>query len=550
MQKYVRRAVLAIAFSAAVTGARDARAAQIGDPPVVSDISAASCKAVRSADFTRIQDASTQITDATVVDARAKDPGYCRVQGYIAPQVGFEIRLPLAHWNGRLLEVGDGGWGGEMYLFLCDGPLRKGYACIASDMGHKAATGLALWAQNNLQAQVDFGYRATHVTALAGKAIVRSFYARAASKSMMLGCSTGGYQGMVEAQRFPWDFDGIVAIAPDMHSEADLSMRIVWKLRNLADKDGKPMLSSPALALVHKAALAACDLTDGLKDGIVGDPVGCKFDPSVLTCTSRRKSECLSPQQVAAVKRIYAGPMTSKGVSISTRGVFPGSELDWTVNEGSSAEVEEFFKYALFVPSPGPDWKITDFDFDHDYQRLGSGVPYTDNNPDLRKFKASGGKLIVAQGGNDTSEIPGAIFDYYETVERTMGGHAATEDFFRLFVVPGMKHCSAGDGAFAVDYLSYLEAWVEQGRAPDKMIGAHVDTAYLLEHSEDNGESAKDRVWLAAFKLALPLDPDIPVTFTRPLYPYPLFARYKGAGDPNDAGSFGPAPAGAHRVLR
>jgi feruloyl esterase len=457
------------------------------------------------------------------------------VQGYVAPQVGFELRLPISNWNGKFLEVGSGGWGGSIsFLFFCDGPLRKGYACIASDMGHKAGMGQALWATNNLQAQVDFGYRATHVAALAGKAIVASYYAKAPSKSMMLGCSTGGYQGMVEAQRFPWDFDGIVAMAPDIEDEADLGMRIVWHMRNFLDKDGKPVLNPSELQLLHNAALAKCDMTDGVKDGIVGDPVGCQFDPSDLTCKAGENSGCLSIQQVEAAKRIYSGPMTSGGERISTRGVFPGSELEWNGYDADWAT--ELFKYALFTPTPGPGWKITDFDFDHDYQRLGMGALYTDSNPDLRKFKAAGGKLIVSQGGNDTMEIPGAIFDYYETVERTMGGRAATEDFFRLFVVPGMNHCTGGDGAFAIDYLSYLEGWVEKGQAPDKMISAHVDTTYLVEHSEVDGRRTGART--GAFLLKFPLDPAVPVNFTRPVYPYPLRAMYKGTGDPNKAENF------------
>lgn len=503
------------------------------------------CQALLSADFTRVQDAPLQIVDVRVVAASGKAPAYCRVQGYVLPQVGIEIHLPVANWNGKLIEVGDGGWGGAMYLFLCEGPVRRGYACIASDMGHKGATHLGLWAQDNLPAQADFGFRATHVTALAGRALVEAYYSKAASRAYMYGCSTGGYQGLVESQRFPWDFDGIVAIAPDADSEADVSMRQVWKFRNLLGADGKAILAPSDLALLHQAALNACDLTDGVKDGIIGDPIGCRFDPSVLACRAGQTTDCLSAQQIQAVKAVYAGPRTSQGATISTRGVFPGSELDWQVDEGSPAEVSEFFKYLLFRPAPGAAWKFTDFDFDRDYKRLGLGALYTDNNPDLRKFKAAGGKLLVAQGGNDALEIPGAIFDYYETVERTMGGRSATSDFFRVFLVPGMKHCSAGDGAFAVDYLSYLEAWVEQHRPPDLMIGAHVDANYLLEHS-DQGASADERIWWAAFKLAFPLDPEIPVTFTRPLYPYPQFARYKGTGDPNDARNFSPVTPSAH----
>jgi hypothetical protein len=522
-----------------------AGAQQIADPASSMQAGVQSCQALLSKDFTRVQDAPMQIVDVRVVPASGKTPAYCRVQGYVLPQVGIEMRMPVANWNGKLLEVGDGGWGGAMYLFLCEGPVRRGYACIASDMGHKGATNLALWAQDNLQAQVDYGFRATHVTALAGRALVRAYYAQGPSKSYMFGCSTGGYQGLVESQRFPWDFDGIVAIAPDAVSEADISLRQVWKFRNLIGADGKPVFSHSDLELLHQAALAACDLTDGVRDSVIGDPIGCKFDPAVLACQAGRASGCLSPQQIQAARNVYAGPRTSAGVPIATRGVFPGSEMDWEVDSGSSAEVEEFFKYMLFRPAPGSAWKITDFDFDHDYQRLGLGALYTDNNPDLRRFKAAGGKLIVAQGGIDGLEIPGAIFDYYEMVERTMGGRESTTDFFRLFLVPGMRHCSAGDGAFAVDYLSYLEAWVELGRPPDVMIGAHVDTGYLLEHSEDTGGRAYGRVWWPAFKLTFPLDPEIPVSFTRPLYPYPMFARYKETGDPNDARNFVSVASGA-----
>lgn len=507
---------------------------------VSSPNAAASCSALLSADFSHVEDAPLQLTDARVIAASGRSPAYCRVRGYIWPQVGVEMHLPLANWNGKFMEVGDGGWGGEMYLFLCRGPVRRGYACIASDMGHEGKTGLGLWAQDNLGARADWGFRATHVTALAGRALVNAYYGKSPSRSYMYGCSTGGYQGLVESQRFPWDFDGIVAIAPDANSEADISMRQVWMYRNLFDAHGKPLFSTSDLALLHRAALRACDMGDGVKDGIIGNPFGCKFDPAVLACRPGHGSGCLSAQQVAAARNIYAGPHTSSGVAISTRGVFPGSEMDWATEPGASAEVSQFFKYILYRPAAGGSWTINDFDFDHDYQRLGLGAEYTDNNPDLRRFEAAGRKLIVAQGGNDGLEIPGAIFDYYETVERTMGGRRATMDFFRLFLVPGMRHCSAGDGAFAVDYLSYLEAWVERGRPPDMMVGAHVDSRYLLVHGPDKTGKGRNRIWSAAFRLTYPLDPNVPVRFTRPLYPYPAYARYKGKGDPDDARNFVP----------
>jgi hypothetical protein len=496
------------------------------------------CQALMSQDFSHLQDAPLQLTAARVIAASGKTPAYCRVTGYVWPQVGIEMHLPLTTWNGKFMEVGDGGYGGEMYLFLCEGPVRRGYACIASDMGHTGATHLGLWGENNLQAQADWGFRATHVTALAGRALVRAFYSKPPSRSYMYGCSTGGYQGLVESQRFPWDFDGIVAIAPDADSEADISMRQVWKFRQLLDAQGKALFTTADLELLHRAALEACDMDDGVKDGVISNPLGCSFDPGVLICKAGRSGACLSAAQVGAARRIYGGPTISTGVHTSTRGVFPGSEMDWSTDPDASAEVSEFFKYLLYRPAAGSSWRITDFDFDHDYQRLGLGAMFTDNNPDLRRFKAAGAKLLVAQGGYDGLEIPGAIFDYYETVERTMGGRAETMDFFRLFLVPGMRHCSAGDGAFAVDYLKYLEAWVEEGHAPEVMIGAHVDSDYLLAQTKEEEGSLRDRLWTAAFHLVYPLDADVPVTFTRPFYPYPAYANYTGKGDPNDARNF------------
>jgi hypothetical protein len=504
-----------------------------------SQESRAQCESLLTRDLSRVEDAPTELLTATVQPAQGTTPAYCRVGGYVTPQVGFEIRLPLSGWNGKLLEVGSFGWGGEMELFFCEGPLRKGYACIASDMGHKGASSSGLWALNNPQAQIDFAYRGTHVTALAGKAIVTAFYGSPPARSYMLGASTGGYQGMVEAQRFPWDFAGIVAVAPDMNGEADLSMRIVWNTRAFTGADGKAVLTPAEVQLLHRAVLDKCDMTDGVKDGLVGDPVGCDFDPRTLECHAGQSRDCLDSAEVTAVQKIYAGPTNSKGIRLSTRGVFPGSELDWEASDG--AEVAEFFKYLLPGGAAGPAWKLADFNFDHDYQRLGLGALYTDNNPDLRQFKAAGGKLIVAQGGHDAVEIPGAAVDYYETVTRTMGGLGSTQGFFRFFIVPGMKHCSGGAGAFAIDYLSYLETWVEKGVAPEKMVGAHVDSRYLLAHSEDDGKSETERIWLAAVKLAYPLDPTIPVTFTRPVFPYPAVARYAGQGSSNDANNFVPA---------
>ena len=504
----------------------------------------AQCKALAGADFASIADAPARITEAQLVETTKQligdlgDPSlpqvaaiavkhigairpYCRVRGYVTSSVGFELLLPMENWNGKFLHVGCGDWCGTTAQVGLQCGRHPGYACIGSDMGHKGNTGA--WFRTNPQAVTDFAYRATHVATLAGKAITERFYSSRPRKAYFVGCSTGGYQGMVEAQRFPADFDGIVAGAPDM-DESDLAVRSIWIKQNFFDRHGRPVLNPEEIRLLHQAALARCDLDDGVKDGIIGDPVHCRFDPAELLCKPGDARHCLDARQVKAVRNIYGAPVNSKGVVLSTRGVFPGSELNWAEMFADSWG-DDYFRETALLTTPGRQWTYLDFDFDRDYARSGVGTVFSDTDPDLRRFKAAGGKLISYQGGNDAVEIPGAIFAYYDAVEKTVGGRAATQDFFRLFAVPGMNHCTGGDGPFLVDYLSYLEAWVEQGRAPDAMTALHVSGLVKNE---------------SYFLNARP-DPGMPIAFSRPLYPYPLFARYTGHGDPNNAASFEPA---------
>ena len=502
------------------------------DPEADGAVLATECPALAATNFSEIQDAPARVTSAKLVQASGGLPAYCQVQGVVLPNVGFELRLPSSTWNGKFFEAGCGGFCGNIPIGACDAPLQKGYACIASDMGNKGGRTNGLVFYNNLQAQIDFGFRGAHVTALVGKAITEYYYAKAPSRAYFMGCSSGGQQAFSEAQRFPWDFDGIIAGAPSPTFSGPM-MYYEWAGRNLVGK-----VSPADLKFLHEKAVAKCDLGDGLKDGIIGDPLGCKFDPAELRCSSGKKTACLTMQQVEAVKKVYAGPMTSKGEKIYTGGPLVGSELNW-YGEGSaygntsvtgayadtsgtfiSAWPSEYYRYVGFMPAQGPKGKYPGFDFDRDYKRLGMAEALfgNANNPDLRKFAAAGGKMILYNGLADQSDIPSDAIDYYETAERTMGGRAATEKFFRLFLIPGMNHCWGGDGAFAIDYLSYLEAWVERGQAPDVMIGAHL-----------TGD--------ASTRYKFPLDPTS-VKFTRPVYPYPLQARYKGTGDPNDAANF------------
>jgi hypothetical protein len=540
----IRTLVLGFLLCLCRANAQDAARPAYLDPMTPTSASgAAQCSALASADFSGLQDAPTQLTAAKPVDAKGKLPAYCRIEGYVAPQVGFELRLPLSTWNGKFLALGSGGTGGAIEGDACNAAIRRGYACMVTDTGHKGTGSDGLWALNNLPAQIDFGYRAVHVMTLAGKALIERYYAKTPFQSYFMGCSTGGYEALVEAQRFPWDYDGIVAGSPDM-DEIDLALRLLWNAKQFFDdQTDRPILTQEQIGLLHQTVLNACDRDDGVKDGIVSNPLACKVDLSRLACTSGRHRDCLSSSQLQAIERIYAGPTNTKGERLSTRGVLPGSELGWNDKLLGFAAGPNIADAALryMVYGASANWTAAHVDFDRDYKRVGLGALYANTNPDLRKFKSAGGKLIAFQGGYDALEVPGAIVDYYETVEKTMGGRTATQEFFRFFMVPGMNHCGGGAGPYAVDYLGYLEAWVERNEAPDALIGAHIKESYLASQSvqwDIPGMTPELKIYAAAVDLEFPLDPTIPISFTRPLYPYPRYAKYRGSGDPNEAASF------------
>ena len=282
-----------------------------------------SCTALLNADFSNTEDAPARVASAKRMEATTDAPALCLVEGYVDPQVGFELRLPLSNWNGKLVAVGNAGWGGEVNGRECDRHLQRGYACVASDTGHRGPSSDGQWAVNNLAAQVDFGYRSVHVMTLASKAILNRYYSKEAARSYFVGCSTGGYEGLVEAQRFPWDFDGIIAGAPDM-DEASFTMRELWGSKNFVEPDGRPLLNDSEIQLLHKAVLSECDKDDGVVDGIVSNPRRADLTHQLL-CKAVQQSECLTAHQIEAIRRIYAGPPIP-GLQTSVRGVLPGSE--------------------------------------------------------------------------------------------------------------------------------------------------------------------------------------------------------------------------------
>jgi hypothetical protein len=494
------------------------------------------CESLREANFTSVPDAPTELLRPELVSAEGGTPAYCDVRGYVSPQVGFELRLPLNHWNQKYMQLGTAGWGGAVGR-SCLSYLSQGYACAESNSGHQGPGGL--WAVDNLQAQLDFGYRAVHVTRLAARAIIERFYAQSTKKSYFMGCSTGGYQGLVEAERFPWDFDGIVAGAPDM-DEADLSARDLWARRVMLDQAGHPILDDAALAILHEAALKACDADDGVQDGIIGDSLTCRVPVRDLICKTGLTGQCLTEAQARAAEQMYQGPPTFLP---SIRGALPGSERTWVRGLADPAYLDDLFEHMIYGLT---NLTTSNFNFDRDYQRLGLAALYTGTNPDLRRFKIAGGKLLVYQGEIDTSEMPTAAVDFYKSVERLIGGAKETESFFRLFMVPAMTHCTGGEGAYMINYLAAMEAWVEHASPPDKLIGLHPSDDFLaaqplppdLSASIVQNLTRQGRIAIAARQLRFPLDPSVPITFSRPIYPYPLVAKYRGRGDKNAASSF------------
>jgi len=483
------------------------------------------CEALKDADLAGVPDAPTHIYSAKLVEASASKPTYCEVEGNVAPQVGILMWLPAENWNGKFLEVGCGGFCGTLsFIALCEDPLRKGYACITTDMGHKGVEAEGVeWAYNNPQAVIDFAYRATHVTALAGKAIVQSYYGRKPEKSYFIGCSCGGRQGLVEAERFPWDFDGIIVGAPGLNY-TDIALTFAHRARALYSKNGKYLFDAKSIKFVGDAVIAKCDMNDGVRDGQIGDPRVCRFNPRDYLCKSGSASDCLTQAQATALSSFYAEQKSASGDRIGDRAFLPGSEISFLgLVENPIMKrsfYEDFFKYMGLVPNPGPKWKFEDFDLNSDYKRLGMIQSLLQaDNPDLRRFKAAGGKLIFYHGWADGGPSPLTSIDFYKTIERTMGGRASTEDFLRLFMVPDMDHCFGGNGAWSIDFLGHLEKWVEHGQAPDMMIGAHFS------------DNPMDPMFSKALDMTK-------AKFTRPVFPYPLRAQYKGAGDPNSASSF------------
>jgi feruloyl esterase len=504
-----------------------------------------SCAALGKADFTHIADAPTRIYAAVRVPASGDAPAYCHVTGYVAPQVGFDLKLPADHWNNRLLGLGCGGLCGsaEVFFHLLTRwlpPLQQGFAVFGTDMGHRGVDSQdGLWAVDNPQGRIDYFHRATHVATLAAREIAAKFYGRPVTRAYFWGNSTGGRQALVEAQKYPADYDGVVARCPAIDPIGSVqltyfSTTLSGAFRSHADNPSK-------IRVLADEVMRQCDALDGLADGVIQNPMACRPKLDALGCaTGRKPDQCLAPGEIAAVESVYAGPMRADGTPVAG-GLIPGSEADWIgrylTGDGSESFyykfMRDYFRYIAFE-HPDPGYEPKDFNVDRDLPRLDwVRAMHFASNPDLRRYRDRGGKILMLQGWGDTSVMPGGTVDYYETVERTMGGPNATQDFMRLFMMPGVGHCDHGGltGADVVDDLTALMKWVENGEAPARLL------AWRLRSYEGSAYTPQKT----------PPNPDN-IAFGRYLYPYPAVAVYRGTGDPTKADSFAPAdPSGRGR---
>src|SRR6267143_1320030 len=452
-------------------------------------------------------------------------PAFCRVAGVSVPSpdshIGFEVWMPLSTWNGRYQQAGNGGFAGAIPFASLAGALTAGYAAAGTDDGHTGGT--ATFAPGHHQQVIDFGFRALKETTDSAKALIAAFYGSGPARSYFVGCSDGGREALMEAQRFPDDFDGISAGAP-ANDWTHLFTGFLWNEQALF-ADPAATIPPGKLSVIQAAALAQCDKLDGIADAIINDPRKCHFDPTVLQCAGADAPTCLTAPQVAAVRKIYDGPRNPRTGQL----IFPGYEAGAEAAPGGwsawitgpfpiagAPTIQAFFGNQCFTyivfEDPRFDFRSFNFDTDVAFADATTAGTINSTDPDLSRFRARGGKLLEWFGWDDPAIPPRSAINYFESVVARSGGERAlqqTQEFFRLFLAPGVLHCGGGPGPNVFDVLTPLVRWVEHGDAPERITA----TKYVSDTPPN-------------------------VAMTRPLCPFPKFAEYKGKGDKNDAASF------------
>lgn len=508
-----RRAAAATTAALAIAATLAVRAqAPAPDRPTPSARRPAPSSGVPCARLVDVSLASARVTSAAEEESGTVEgvavQARCRVAIVATPtsdsRIGIEVWIPpAARWNGKLLGTGNGGFSGDLgYRAMADG-LRRGYAVAGSDTGH---TGDSMaFGTGHPEKIVDWAYRAVHEMTVAAKAVLRAHGGRGPSRSYFTGCSTGGQQALSEAQRYPDDYDGIVAGDPG-NNRLRLVYAFLWTWLATHDEAGRSILPSAKLPALARAAVAACDAGDGLADGLISNLRACRFDPGQLACDGAETDGCLTAPQVEAARKVYEGPRNPRTRARIFSGWAPGSELGWRgyiTDPGRPVRLELFTGWAF----DNPAWNPRSFDFDRDVAAVDAKLGFLDaTSTDLSRFRRRGGRLLMYTGLADPVVPPQDTIDYYESVSTAGGGMEAVRRFFRFFTVPGMGHCGGGTGPNRFDAIGALEAWVERGTAPDRMLATE----------EQDGRTVR----------------------SRPLCAYPLEARFIGSGSYDDAEGF------------
>jgi len=567
---------------------KPAGAASAGPAALAAIPPAVSCESLTSANVSAAVGSPTHITSAISVQDGKPAP-FCEVKGYVEPKVNFLVRLPLTTWTQRFVEVGCVGYCGQAGIRIDNAegclPATNGELAVGgTDTGHTGAMGDATFGANG-QARIDFAYRGQHVSILAAKAIIQKFYGQAPKYSYFDGCSEGGRESMMEAERFPNDFNGIIAGAPAMYLMTQNTFFSQWSAHVNIDPNGKPILTGDKVQILHRAVLEQCDAADGAKDGLISDPLACHFDPGVTECKPGQDSAtCLTSGQVNVAREIYDGAQDSEGNKLTPGGMLPGSELGWqgfngppggngggngpppgangppqagngpapggngqpaggngpARDAGVNGMANVTYKYLAYETNPPEAASIKDLKFE---RAAFEGVNklhglYDATDADLSPFAAHGGKLILFHGLADPQISPVGTIMYYTQMQQIMG-KSAVGKFARFYLLPGVGHCDGGAGPAQVDLLGTLMAWVEKSQAPYEVTASHFPPG-----SGPRGGGGYD--WMK-----VPQVPTATPDRTRPVFPYPLTAKYIGTGSTDDAKNFvaGPASPAPERMV-
>lgn len=468
---------------------------------VASGLHAQTCDSLRklASPAVSIDSAITETAGASAKPI-ANLPAFCRVAATLKPtsdsEIHIEVWLPTTTWNGKFMAVGSGGWGGSIASDAMAEALRRGYATAATDDGHTGGSGS--FVVSHPEKLVDFAYRAEHEMTVEAKALIKAFYGRDPSHSYWNGCSGGGREGLLQAARYPDEFDGIIAGDP---ANIRRNSWALW-LANETFKDPASFIPPSKYPMIHQAVLNACDAKDGLKDGLIGDPQSCHPDFSTLACKSGDGSDCLTPAQIKTAQTIISPEVDSKGKVLFPR-LEPGTELRWARLAGGPEPAELFWDEFRYVVYQDPKWDWRTFDVDRDTAKAHAIDKDIDEfDPNLSAFAKHDGKLLLYHGWADQQVAPGSSVEFYKSTTALN----PDPNWVRLFMVPGMGHCSGGEGPDTFDKIGSLEQWVEHGIPPTQILASHRTAGKV------------DR--------------------TRPLCPYPQVSVYNGTGRIDEAANF------------